>query len=310
MLVAQHQLNPAVTVAATAAREAGKDATSPAPAPPDLLSPWPAGLRPMSNAETFTPETLSDKINGKAELYLSAGFVALSCQRVALACTPDAWMEMFVFDMGRPTNAFSVFSSQRRPGGQDQAVGDYSYRAGNQLCLVHGPYYIEIVAAEDRDPTLAAAINVARAFVAATTVVRHADVSRDQALFPPDGLIADSVMLLSADVFGFDQLKHVFVARYNDGEDEATLFLTRRENPADAAQMAGALINFFVRDCGGTETVSPEVPAGAVIIDSGGLFDGVLTTGPFLAGVHQAPSREAAGRWIIRLHQHLSSSRP
>ena len=310
MLVVQSHFNPAVTVAAAAAQSAGKTAAAPATPAPDLLASWPAGLRPMNAVETFTPATLSDKIDGKAELYLSAGFVALRCQRVALAANPTAWMEFFVFDLGSPANAFSVHSSQKRPGSVDVALGDYAYRAGNVLCIVHGRYYLELVAADDQAATMTAASALAQAFVATTPVEGHADVSRDAALFPPEGQVAGSVTLLSADVFGFDQLKDVFVARYREGDGEVTLFVARRTAPAEASRLAAALRNFFVTDCGGRALPPPAAPAGAVVIDSGGTFDGVFASGPFLAGVHQAPSREAAERWLVLLGRHLPSTPP
>ena len=59
--------------------------------------------------------SLSDKINGKAELYLAAGFARLETQRFALTDNPGQWMERYLYDMGQHANAFSVFSAQRRP---------------------------------------------------------------------------------------------------------------------------------------------------------------------------------------------------
>lgn len=307
--IIQARLSPAVLMAASATRAA--EATRPAAAAAaDFVATWPAGLRPLSPAEVFSRDTLSDKIDGKAELYLSAGFVTLRCQRVASTGGPDAWLEAFAYDLGRPENAFSVYSSQKRTATQDVGVGDYGYRAGNQICLVHGPYYLELVAADERDTTLQGAAELARAFVAANPVTRHANVAQDEALFPADGMVAGSVMLLSADVFGFDQLDRTYVARYRDGTDDLTLFLSRRASPAAAAQLAVALRKFFVTDCGGKDTPPPAAPAGAAIVDSGGGFDGVFVAGGLVAGVHQAPSRDDAARWMQRLDERLRSSKP
>jgi hypothetical protein len=310
MFQAQRRFNPAVTVAAAAAESAAKAAGAPVASPPELFASWPVGLGAMSVAESFTPATLSDKIDGKAELYLSAGFVAMRCQRVALVANPAAWMEAFVFDMGTPASAFSVHSSQKRPGATEVELGDYAYRAGNVLCVVHGRYYVEIVAADDRVPTMEAATGLARVFVATTAVEQHADVSRDQALFPPEGQLAGSVTLLSTDVFGCEQLTDVFVARYREGDGEVTLFVACRASPAEAGRQAAALRSFFVKDCGGRALSPPAAPAGAAIIDSGGTFDGVFASGPILAGVHQAPSGEAAERWLVRLQAKLPPAQP
>ena len=76
--------------------------------------PIPEGMKPLTPAEVFTPETLYEKIDGKAELYLSAGFKQLRCQRITLAQNPDLWMEIFIYEMKTVSNAFSVFSMQRR----------------------------------------------------------------------------------------------------------------------------------------------------------------------------------------------------
>jgi hypothetical protein len=305
LLIAQARFSPAASIAIPAA--GANAAASPGRATqPDLISPWPGALRPMSAAEVFSPTTLSDKIDGKAEVYLPAGVVSLRCQRVALAGAPQTWLEAFVFDMGKPANAFSVFSSQRRPDVTDLSLGDYAYRAGNELAFVHGRFYVELVATDEAPATIAAATALARAYIGATAVAAHADVGADEALFPHEGLVAGSVTLLSADVFGFDGLKDVFAAQYRDGADELTLFVARRGSPRDASAAAAALVRFFVNDCGGREIGRLTSPAGAVIIDSGGSFDGVFAAGASLAGVHQAPSRESAERWMKRLDQNLA----
>jgi hypothetical protein len=308
-LLQQARFNPAVNVALSVAAKT-KTAPGPVAKTPDLLASWPAGLRVMSAAEAFAPATLSDKIDGKAELYLSAGFVALTCQRVALTGAAEVWMEMFVFDMGSPANAYSVYSSQRRPEAVAASVGDYGYLAGNQLCLVHGKYYVEFVAAAATDSLMTAADTLARSFVGATVVTEHANVATEQSLFPQEGMMAGSLSLFSADVFGFDRLQHVFVARYRDGRDEVPLFLTRRATPAEAVELAKAFHGFLVHDCGGTEMAPPADLPGAVIVDLGGAFDGFFVAGSIMGGVHQAPSRDAVERWMRRLHQSVQQGKP
>jgi hypothetical protein len=304
----QARFDPAVTVAATAATAASQG--SGAATVPDIATQWPAGLRAMSAAEAFTPATLSDKIDGKAELYLSANFVALTCQRVALTDAPGAWMEVFLFDMGKPANAFAVYSSQKRPDVTEAQIGDYAYVAGNQLCLVHGKYYIELVGADDQVALMKAADGLARYFVATLAVADHANMSKEQALFPPEGLIAGTVSLVATDVFGFDRLQNVFIGRYREGPDEMPLFITNRGSPAAATQMAGEFRGFLVKDCGGKETPPPAGLPGAILVDMDGSFDGVFTVGPFMAGVHQAPSRAVAERMLQRLYRSIQTSKP
>jgi hypothetical protein len=145
--LSQFRFNPAVRNLSLIAQTQIKEIGSSPPAG-DPLIPTPDGLTVLTPAESFDRETLSDKIDGKAELYLSAGFVRLDCQRLALSGQPEAWMEAFVYDMGSASNAFAVFSAQRRADVTPAAVGDFSYRAGNALFIAHGHYYLELIATD------------------------------------------------------------------------------------------------------------------------------------------------------------------
>ena len=59
----------------------------------DLVQYAPDELAQLSPAESFGPENLSEKIDGKAELYFSAGFAKLLSQRFAVKEDSTAWME-------------------------------------------------------------------------------------------------------------------------------------------------------------------------------------------------------------------------
>jgi hypothetical protein len=300
----QRDFDPAVLAASAAGAPAAAAQAR------GLLESWPAGLSPMGAPEAFGPDTLSDKIDGKADLYLSAGFVSLRAQRVGLAANPQAWMEVFVFDMGRPASAFSVLSSQRRPKAADAGIADYSYEADNELCIVHGRYYAEFVCSDRGEPAMRAAEALARAFVAATAVSEHANVSSEEALFPPEGQIAGSVALVPSDVFGSDKLENVFIARYRDGAGEVTLFAARRASAQEAARQADELRAFFVDDCGGRAAQAPAGPRGASMVELEGRFEAVFSSGEYLAGVHQAADRPSAERWLGVLARRLEGVRP
>jgi hypothetical protein len=106
------------------------------------------GLRPLTPPETYNAETLSDKIDGKAELYLAAGFSSLQTQRLAPDASNDAFLERYVYDMKRYRNAFAVFSNQRRPEREPLNLTPDAYRAANGLFMVHGHFYVEIIASD------------------------------------------------------------------------------------------------------------------------------------------------------------------
>ncbi len=148
VFLAQFNFNPAVQQMAPVLAAGDKSLTAPPASADKSLISSPAGQSPLSPLETFDTATLSDKINGKAELYLSAGFIRLHSQRFKDQTAGDVWMEVFVYDMRSPQNAFSVFSVQRREDAQTLDVGQYAYQTENAIFFAHGPFYVEIVASD------------------------------------------------------------------------------------------------------------------------------------------------------------------
>jgi hypothetical protein len=96
------------------------------------------GLEPenyisMSDRESFDQYTLSDKINGKADGYLASGFVQLVCRRFVHSSNQENWFEFFLYNMGFPRNAFSVYSKQRREGVTEQGFTEFAYSTENAV---------------------------------------------------------------------------------------------------------------------------------------------------------------------------------
>jgi hypothetical protein len=186
IFLAQYNYNPAVLQnEVLLSRTPGGVAESPADAKKSVI-PLPPGTVPLTPAETFDAQNLSDKINGKAELYLSAGFVGLNSQRFKDKKDASLWFEAYLYDMGSGQNAFSVFSAQRREGAATLDLTPYAYRTQNALFLVHGSYYIEVIASEATDRAFNSMKLLAENFIhntaAQTVTIREKD------LFPVNGL--------------------------------------------------------------------------------------------------------------------------
>ncbi len=99
----------------------------------------------LSVAENVGLPLLYQKINGQAELYLSAGFVSLESQWYEAVDDADSIIEVNLYHMGGLMNAFSVFSLQRRDTAQTIDVTPFAYQTDNTIYMVHGPYYVEIL---------------------------------------------------------------------------------------------------------------------------------------------------------------------
>lgn len=188
----------------------------------------PAEIRPFSPPERFDPDTLSDKINGKAELYFSAGFRSLKVQRFALTIDSALWFEMFVYDMGTARNAFSVFSMQRRGDLEAGGPTPFAYATPNGWFLAHGRYYLELVGAEASDSLMTAAEAMAAAFI--DRIGADAANLTEMALFPEDGRVSGSRSLVASDAFGITGFNQVLTAQYQHDGVGIIAYVARRES--------------------------------------------------------------------------------
>lgn len=298
--LAQSRFNPAVLNYLEGAAVATR--------PPASAGPFlelPAGLSPLSPPERFDRETLSDKINGKAELYLSAGFVSLDCQRIALSGRPEDWVEAFVYDMGAAPNAYAVFSQQRRSDGTPLDFAEFAYRAENALFLAHGSFYLELIAS-NREPQLLESLEaLARGFMDRRPAAAAALAERD--LFPREGLDDAGIRLIPTDAFGVSGLDRVFAATYAADGGEMTAFLSRRATPQEAADLAQSYVE-FLKTYGGEASPADAPAGGATVIAILDMYEVVFSQGPFLAGVHEAPDREKALSLAGRLAEKLKEA--
>jgi hypothetical protein len=297
VFVKQYSFNRAVLVARQLA--AGQPAGAASAGAPSWL---PAELREFGPPESFTPDNLYDKIDGKAELYLAAGFVQMNCQLFALKSASDQWLEWFVYDMGTFPHAFSVFSTQRRSEGQALPVAEFAYRTQNAVFFVCGGNYVEAVASS-ADPALMQAVaGMASRFVAANPggTARLPEL----AALPTEDLEPGSYTLQSSDAFGFDQFKNVFTAQYKLGGAELTAFVMSCPGTAEAAASRDAYRAFLLAN-GGKETNSAGADAAGKPIEIMGSFEFVFSSGKLVAGVHAAPELAPGGQLAARLRERI-----
>ena len=301
---AQFDFNYAVLAGRQAADLAQKAAGSTGDAHVPALE-APPGLTAMGKPSRFLAQTLSDKIDGKAELYLSAGFVSLVTRRFRFSQDPYGWLEAYIFEMKSDQSAFSVFSSQRRDDGPPIDMANEAYRTQNAAYLRYGPYYLELVAAVDPKEHWPVVLELAKRFIAAHPVETKApDRSVTGAdLFPRQGFLPESLTLLSTDVFGWADLDNVYTAEYAIKAGRVLTFVSRRKTEKEAAGLAKGLADFY-REYGGEVTSDPTLGSLVEIMDT---HEVIFSMGPFLAGVHEAPDPNTAADLARLLKAHLSA---
>jgi len=305
VFLAQFNYNPAVQQMAPVLAAGDKSLTAPPASADKSLISSPAGQSPLSPLETFDAATLSDKINGKAELYLSAGFIRLHSQRFKDQTAGDVWMEVFVYDMQSPQNAFSVFSIQRREDAQTLDVGQYAYQTENAIFFAHGPFYVEIVASDISETIMQPMIQFAEAFIANHPI--KTQTIGEKELFPKEGLIQTSISLVSADAFGYDRFDQIFTATYKLQDSELMAYYSRRKTPREAEELASSYRDFLAAFGGKTAESDLEIKTAKMIhiLDT---YEIVFSHGPYLAGVREAADKQPAQELAMQLFNRIKEA--
>jgi uncharacterized protein DUF6599 len=269
--------------------EAAETATSAAP----LSSIVTEGYRSMGDAEIFDKETLSDKINGKAELYLEAGYESLQSMRFVNSEDSSNWFEFYSYNMGKLENAYSVFSLQRRKSGIPNDLAIYSYTTENAIFFVKEKYYIEIIAAKSLKEYSGNVENTAKNFIKSLPEEDTQEVFV-LSLLPLENKIQNSEKLFLVNAFGYEKFNHLIQADYDIKGKKITGFAKECKNKEEAEQLSLEYHEFLLDI--GADNIETEsgVPKEFLISDIIGDIEIVFSIENMVAGIHAAPDKTDA----------------
>jgi len=262
----------------------------------------PAGFRHASRAETYTAERLYEKIDGKADMYLEAGFRLLHCQRFVSEKDESIWFEVFVYDMGSPTNAFGVFGQQKRSGVTELDITPFAYKTTDGVYLAAGQKYIEIHGSVASEEISAAMVAVAASLAGSGTA--DSGLASAIAIFPKAGQIAGSAALYPVDAFGCSLLTNVYSMQYRLGGESVMAFVSPRESIEAAGKLAGEYARFVAAN-GGKAVAVKDAGFPKQAFELYGTIEVVFSRGSIVAGVHAAENAAAAEELAKKLWEAL-----
>ncbi len=306
LLIQQSRFNPAVIVALRTPQLTGKPQAASAQAQSALapLLPEVSGFTPLAPLESYNRDTLSDKIDGKAELCLSARFKGMVSRMFTLEAGGQTHVDVYLYDMGSPQNAYAVFSGQRRPGSPNISLTPNAYATSNALFFTQGQYYVEIVADRASETLKSRLETYATALLAKLPSQQKTKSTSEAALFPTAGLAQDTVRLSAADTFGLEGFNNVYTGEYSLKGVKATAFLAQRVSPEQAQADAKRYVEFLTTN-GYKKIQATGAPADLFAFSLEDSFEIVFVQSRILAGVHDAPSKEAALELAAKLQTAL-----
>ncbi len=274
-----------------------------------LDSVLPEDFTAQSEVETYNADNLYEKIDGKAPLYIDSGFVELTAQRFISKKDENLWMEIELFDMANPRNAFSIFSVQRRAEviASKNLDPQYEYGTENAIFLRIGQYYIEMVGSAKSEKLLQAMTEIAQNLKKKLPVDAVTDIA-ELGLFPEKDIVAGSQKLYLANAFGFDGFTDVFVGRYKINDMTITAYLGEYKDEQAAKAKADSYYKFLIENGAKDKTAFSDILKNNKIkvVDFYDTTEIVFATGRFIGGIHEANNQQAAETLAGRLFEKLS----
>jgi uncharacterized protein DUF6599 len=106
-----------------------------------LVSDPPPGVKPQGQPSFYKADTLYQYIDGGADVYLLYDFQLLLHQEFKSGA---AELTVDIYDMGKPEDAFGIYSAERSPNYNYIPLGAEGYRSKGTLNFFQDRYYVKL----------------------------------------------------------------------------------------------------------------------------------------------------------------------
>jgi len=259
--------------------------TESAPGLNRLLPALTGRMEAMGATEHYNPDTLYEKINGRAPAYLEFNFQELTARSFSIGGLPGQYIDVFVFWMDTPLNAFGIFSLEREPSAPPVDFAVDGYRSEMGYFFRVGRAYVQIIASAAEDAVMGPAQEYASALAAELPDEMTGLEARMR--LPSTGQIPGTLTYLQSNAYGHASLQNVFEAKYWYAGLSLTYFAKQAESEAEARIIWDKLLGFYEKY---GEIKSRREVAGAEVFeaDNFGQTTLVAIRGDLVSGVINA----------------------
>jgi hypothetical protein len=262
----------------------------------------PAGWRLFGTAKQFGRENLWEQINGRASFFLAYDMLRMTHVSFVNGANESQFIDLSIYDMGNPTHAFGVFSSERSQESPAIELGRAAYRSDASYFVWKGRYYVRIISSDITDSLRQTAMTLARRV--ADSLTDSGEPVWGLTALPPADRIPQSVRYFKVNAMGLDFMRNTYTAEYRKGDHRVTVFLSGHDT-VKSAQATVARYSEYAENFG--EGVDETTVDGAILIicDMGGIYDVAFHKGRLMGGVSAAENRQLAIRSAMDLWQTL-----
>ena len=245
--------------------------------------------KPMKEVEFYSPDNLYEKINGKAEQYLDYDVAGLETVTFVNK-DGEGFVDLYVYDMGEPLNAFGIFSAIRYPDEPAVDLGQSGYKSSGYF-FWKGIYYTQITLSDTGEDINKFALELAKDIASKQEELPAAIWGIDK--FPAKDLIPNSVQYIKKKGLNLSFLNDVYTAIYQKEGNEITAFLTRKKDESEANIVFEEYRNHLSKY--GTISDETKTESESIIVgDVMGYYDVIFQKGGIVGGTNAVDNRKIA----------------
>ena len=262
----------------------------------------PKGWQIFDEVKQFTPENLYEQINGRASFFIAYDMIRMTYVSFVNSDKTSQFINLSIYNMGTPTNAFGVFSAERSQGESPLELGRAGYRSDANFFIWKGQYYIRIISSEATNEFQWIGMDLARKVT--DFLLDSGEQVWGLTALPLTDRMPESVQYFKVDAMGLDFMRNTYTATYRKGNTLVTAFLSQQ----DSAESARAKVVRYAKYAKKYGKGIDRLKAGEVELvscDMGGSYDVVYQKGRLIGGVSYVEDRGLAIRVAIEMWEKL-----
>jgi hypothetical protein len=240
------------------------------------------GWKLYDEIEKFEPANLYDKIDGRAEYYISYDLVWAIFGSFRNSTDNHFSIELSIFNMLNPTNAFGAFSGERSIGASQLKFGRESYYSEPNYYIWSGQYYIQISASDRDDELNRVCLELAEKLT--KDLYDSGQPVWGLNALPVNNLVPQSVQYFLVDALGHIFLKDTYTAKYYFENIEVPVFLSHQNSYESGGIVLSKFKEFADKHGKGNESISRN-GIEILVCDMGKYYDIIFQKGLIVAGV-------------------------
>lgn len=192
----------------------------------------PKGWQIADQVKQFTPKNLYEQINGRDSFFLAYDMIKMTYVSFVNSDEIAKFINLSIYDMGTPSNAFGVFSGERSQGESALDLGRTGYRTDANYFIWKGQYYIRIISSEATDEFQRIGMDLARKVT--DLLLDSGEQVWGLIALPLTDRMPESVQYFKVDALGLDFMRNTYTAAYRKGSTLVTVFLSKQDSAKSA----------------------------------------------------------------------------